>query len=56
MTWLMTQATIFLSGQEKAISGSNTTRAFALSMNSSLVISEAAPPITLDGNHLVCGV
>ena len=31
---------------------SQTTRAYALSMNSSLVISEAAPPITLDGSHL----
>ena len=43
---------LFIWAGKSTISGSNTTRAFALSMNSSLVISEAAPPITLDGSHL----
>ena len=42
----------FIFAGRNTISGSNVGRTYALDMNSSLVISEAAPPITLDGNHL----
>ena len=42
----------FIFAGRNTISGTNVGRAYALNMNSSLVISEAAPPIVLDGNHL----
>ena len=40
---------VFIWGGKNTISGSNTGRTYALSMNSSLVISEAAPPVTAAG-------
>ena len=43
---------VFVWAGRNTISSSNVGRTYALSMNSSLVISEAAPPITLDGSHL----
>ena len=40
---------VFIWGGKNTISASNTGRTYALSMNSSLVISEAAPPVTAAG-------
>ena len=43
---------LFIWGGKNTISGSNTGRAYALSMNSSLVISEAAPPVLINGSPI----
>ena len=43
---------VFVWAGRNTISSTNVGRTYALSMNSSLVISEAAPPITLNGSHL----
>ena len=43
---------LFIWAGKNTISGSNTGRAYALSMNSSLVISEAAPPVLINGSPI----